>query len=103
LLALVYLFFVFVFTLKFLNQFISLKDVRSKELIAISTKWQDFVKTTASSLNIKRNIIIKISKSVVTPLTIGFIKPIILIPIAAINHLKSPTIRNNTTARVSTY
>ena len=53
----------------------------------ISTKWKTFVAETSNRLNIKKDVAIKISKSITTPLTIGFIKPIILIPIASINNL----------------
>ena len=83
----VYLFFVLVFGAKFLIQFTSLKDLRNNETNDISTKWKTFVAETSNRLNIKKDVAIKISKSITTPLTIGFIKPIILIPIASINNL----------------
>ena len=85
--SVIYLFFVFVFIAKFFIQFYSLKDIRSKELLPISNKWQEFINNAANKIGIVRNIQIKISKTIETPLTIGFLKPSILIPIAAMNQL----------------
>ncbi len=87
LIAVIYLFFAFVFIANFFIQFYSLKGIRNKELLPISSKWQQFINESKNKLNIARNIQIKISKTITTPLTIGFIKPIILVPIAAINNL----------------
>ncbi len=85
--AVIYMFFAFVFIAKFFIQLHSLNDVRNEKLLPISNKWQEFVNATANKVGIKKNVQIKISKSIATPLTIGFLKPIILIPIAAINQL----------------
>lgn len=85
--AIIYLFFAFVFASKLLLQFYQLKNIRTNELLPISQKWQQYVYDISGKLGIRRNIQIKISKTVHTPLTIGFLKPIILIPMAAINHL----------------
>ena len=85
----IYLFFVLVFTAKFLMQFTSLKGLRNNETSEISAKWKTFVKETAQHLQIKKEVIIKVSKNITTPLTIGFLKPIILIPIASINNLNA--------------
>jgi beta-lactamase regulating signal transducer with metallopeptidase domain len=85
--AVIYLFFAFVFIAKFCIQFYSLKDIRKNELLPISDKWKQFIDDTKGKLEIARTIQIKISKTITTPLTIGFIKPIILIPVAAINNL----------------
>ncbi len=85
--AIIYLFFVFIFISKFFIQFYNLKDIREKELLPISNDWQQFINNAKNNIGIARNIQIKISKTIVTPLTIGVLKPIILIPIAAINGL----------------
>ncbi len=85
--AVIYLFFASVFIAKFCIQFYSLKEIRNNELLPISDKWQQFINDAKGKLDIARTIQIKISKTITTPLTIGFIKPIILIPVAAINNL----------------
>ena len=88
LIAVIYLFFAFVFLAKFCIQFYSLKGIRNNnEQLPISNKWQQFINDSKGKLDIARTIQIKISKTITTPLTIGFIKPIILIPLAAINNL----------------
>jgi beta-lactamase regulating signal transducer with metallopeptidase domain len=87
LIAVIYLFFAFVFITKFFIQFYSLKGIGNNELLPISNKWQQFISDAKGKLDITRTIQIKISKTITTPLTIGFIKPIILIPVAAINNL----------------
>ncbi|MFY7964415.1 MAG: M56 family metallopeptidase [Chitinophagaceae bacterium] len=87
LIAVIYLFFAFVFLVKLFFQFNKLKGVRSNDLSIVSNKWHQFINEAKDKIGINRNIQIKISKRITTPLTIGFIKPIILLPVAAINNL----------------
>jgi len=61
--------------------------VRSGGLHTIEMNWQLFVKQLSARLGIKREVKIYLSEMVKTPLTIGFFKPIILIPLASLNHL----------------
>jgi len=46
-----------------------------------------FVKRTASYLGIKKEVKIYFSNFIESPLTLGFLKPLILVPLASINHL----------------
>jgi beta-lactamase regulating signal transducer with metallopeptidase domain len=41
----------------------------------------------APQLGIKKNITLFLSEKITTPLTIGFWKPVILVPLDSINHL----------------
>ncbi len=61
--------------------------IRKSGLQKISADWRLFVKRIAGQLGIKKNIRLFLSDTISTPLTIGFFKPIILIPVASINHL----------------
>ena len=61
--------------------------IRNNGLQKIPAEWRLFVKKIASQLGIKKEIRIFLSENITTPLTIGFLKPVILIPIASINHL----------------
>lgn len=61
--------------------------VRSGGLHTIEMNWQLFVKQLSARLGIKSEVKIYLSEMVKTPLTIGFFKPIILIPLASLNHL----------------
>ena len=46
-----------------------------------------FVQQITALLSLKKNVSIYLSSAVRCPLTIGFFKPVILVPLAAINHL----------------
>ncbi len=61
--------------------------IRQEGLLKIPAEWRLFVKTTAQQLGIQREVAIFLSEKVSSPLTIGFLKPLILIPVASINHL----------------
>jgi bla regulator protein BlaR1 len=63
--------------------------IRYSGLQKIPANWRLFVKKIASQLGITKEIRIFLSENVTTPLTIGFLKPIILIPVASINHLST--------------
>lgn len=61
--------------------------IRKEGLVKIPAEWRLFVKQTAQQLSITREISIYLSEKIGSPLTIGFIKPLILVPVASINHL----------------
>lgn len=64
-------------------------QIRKEGLQKIPANWRLFVKKIAVQLSIKKEIRIFLSSKISTPLTIGFLKPIILIPLASINHLST--------------
>jgi bla regulator protein BlaR1 len=61
--------------------------IRNNGLQKMPARWRLFVNRIAEQLNIKNEIKIFLSDTISTPLTIGFLKPVILIPVASINHL----------------
>jgi bla regulator protein BlaR1 len=61
--------------------------IRNNGLQKMPAEWRLFVNRIAVQLNIKKKIQVFLSDTVTTPLTIGFFKPVILIPVASINHL----------------
>ncbi len=61
--------------------------IRKTGLQKIPAEWRLFVKRIAAQLGIHKEIRLFLSDTVTTPLTVGFFKPIILIPVASINHL----------------
>ncbi len=61
--------------------------IQKTGLQKIPADWRLFVKRIAAQLGIKKEIRLFLSDTVTTPLTVGFFKPIILIPVASINHL----------------
>jgi len=50
-------------------------------------EWRLFVQQLAQQLGIKKTVRIYLSGSITSPLTLGFWKPVILVPLASINHL----------------
>jgi beta-lactamase regulating signal transducer with metallopeptidase domain len=61
--------------------------IRNKKLKKIEIQWRLFVKKMVSLLEIKKPVQVWISENISSPITIGFLKPVILIPLAAINNL----------------
>ncbi len=63
--------------------------IKTNSLQKIDAEWKFFVKRIAGYLEIKQDLKIYLSSLVKSPLTIGFIKPVILIPLACINNLNA--------------
>lgn len=61
--------------------------IKTQGLQKIDVQWRLFVKRISELLNIKHTVHIYVSDLVKSPLTVGFIKPLILIPVASINNL----------------
>jgi beta-lactamase regulating signal transducer with metallopeptidase domain len=55
----------------------------------VDVQWRIFVKKIAARIGIKKPVHIWVSEFVSSPVTIGFLKPVILVPLAAINNLSS--------------
>lgn len=71
----------------FIRNYYYVQEIRTKGLSKISAEWKIFVRNTAENLGIIRKVQIWISDLVQSPVTIGFLKPVILLPVAAINQL----------------
>lgn len=63
------------------------QKIRTRGLHKINAAFKIFTRNTAENLGIFRKVQIWISDRVYAPVTIGFLKPVILIPVAAINQL----------------
>lgn len=86
-LSIAYLALLFILTVRWLYAYTYTQKVRTEGLREIEVGWQRFVQTLSIQLRIKRRVDIFLSELVQTPLTIGFFKPLILIPVATINYL----------------
>jgi beta-lactamase regulating signal transducer with metallopeptidase domain len=89
-LAIAYLALLCFLLCKWLYAYYYTHSVKIKGLQKIDAEWRLFVQKLSFQLGIKRAVKIYLSELVQTPLTIGFFKPIILIPLASINHLTVP-------------
>lgn len=86
-LSVAYLFLMIVLCIRWVVGYRYTISIRKEGISKISVDWRLFVKNTAAQLGITRDISIYLSEKIGSPLTIGFIKPLILIPVASINHL----------------
>ena len=86
-LSLAYLLFIAFFLSKWIMGYYHTQTLRAKGIEEMSAHWRLFVKKIEERLSIQKGIGIFVSPAVTTPLTIGFLKPVILIPLASINHL----------------
>ncbi|MGN6618786.1 MAG: M56 family metallopeptidase [Ilyomonas sp.] len=74
-------------TIKWIRSYRFTKVIKTEGLHRIDVDWKLFVKRMVQHLEIKKEIKIYLSDIIKSPLTIGFLKPVILIPVASINHL----------------
>lgn len=74
---------------KFIRNYKYVEAIRKKGLSKIKAEWRIFVNRKADYIGIRRKVEIWLSDLVQTPVTIGYLKPVILIPVAAINHLST--------------
>lgn len=81
LLAIIYLF------IRLYRQYYVTQKLFSTGTYKVKPELRVFLKHIAAQMGIKKDIGIWLSNRVDTPLTIGFWKPVILLPVAAINHL----------------
>lgn len=61
--------------------------IRKHGLTKMQVDWRLFVKRVAGQMGIRQHVKIWVSEFVSSPVTIGFLKPVILVPLAVINQL----------------
>ena len=84
-----YIFLLIFLMLKLFSAYRYVYFIANKKLIVPPLKMQDFASKVAASIKIVKNIKVWLSDHVDVPATIGFIKPVILIPVASVNNLSS--------------
>ena len=85
--SILYLFLLLLPVLQFVRNYRYVQVIRKFGLTKMNVEWRMFVKKVATQMNIKKNVQIWVSGFVSSPVTIGFLKPVILMPLAAINQL----------------
>jgi beta-lactamase regulating signal transducer with metallopeptidase domain len=88
-LSVAYLLLLVVLATKWLNSYRYTRDLRDSGIKKIDVNHRLFVDRLCHQLGIKRTVKVFLSELVKSPLTIGFLKPIILIPVASINYLSA--------------
>jgi len=87
--SIIYLVLLVLPILHFVRNYRYVQIIRNNGLTKADVQWKIFVKKVAVQLGIKKPVHIWISEFVSSPVTIGYLKPVILIPMAAINHLST--------------
>lgn len=85
--SIVYLILLIFPVLRFFRNYRYVQVIRRYGLSKINIESRIFVQKIAGRLGIKKTVKVWLSELVASPVTIGFLKPIILIPVAAINQL----------------
>ncbi len=88
-LSIAYLLLLVFLSFKWLHCYQFTQQIRQNGISKINVEWRLFVQRLSEQLGITANVKIFLSNKVKAPLTIGFLKPVILIPLASINHLNS--------------
>ncbi len=86
-LSMAYLIWLSYLSVRYLNWYFRLRQLKIGGLEPAQPALQAFVQQMLVHLDIGKQIGVFLSGSIDSPMTIGFLKPIILIPIAALNHL----------------
>jgi hypothetical protein len=85
--AILYIIFFVRHIIKLVFNYGSTQNLRRNNLAKMPVTHRIFVEELTELFSLKRTVKIFISKSIRCPLTIGFLKPLILIPLAAVNNL----------------
>ncbi|MGZ8558471.1 MAG: M56 family metallopeptidase [Chitinophagaceae bacterium] len=85
--SIVYLVLLSLPILNFIRNYRYVQAVRQYGISKAEVQWRMFVQKVAAQMGITKPVHVWMSAFVTSPVTIGYIKPIILLPVAAINHL----------------
>src|SRR6185312_10129757 len=75
------------FAVKLLLNYFETAQLKSRTATALEAQWQQRILHLAQQLNIQKKVRAHFSRFIETPMMIGFFKPVILLPVATINHL----------------
>lgn len=87
--SLLYLILLILPVYNYIRNYRYVQVIRNTELSKMEVDWRIFVRNVSAHMGIVRPVQIWISGLVTSPVTIGYLKPVILVPLAAINHLSS--------------
>lgn len=85
--SIVYLAVLILPLLRFIRNYRYVQVIRSYGLQKIDVQWRIFVQKIAEQMDIRKKVQVWTSEFVSSPITIGFLKPVILVPLAAMNNL----------------
>jgi bla regulator protein blaR1 len=85
--SILYLLLLLIPVSRFIRNYRYVQVIRKYGLTKMDVQWRVFVQKVAAQMGIKRPVHIWVSEFITSPVTIGFLKPVILMPLAAINQL----------------
>lgn len=71
----------------FIRNYRYVKVIRQYGLTKIDVQWRVFVQKLAAQMGVRKPVHVWVSEFITSPVTVGFLKPVILVPLAAVNHL----------------
>lgn len=76
-----------VMTIKLTLDLLQLQQIKKKQVLPIDEAWDKHLQKLAAQLKIPRRVKLLISQYIQVPVMIGFLKPVILLPVAMFNNL----------------
>jgi bla regulator protein BlaR1 len=76
-----------VMTIKLTLDLLQLQQIRKKQVFPIDEAWEKHLQKLAVQLRIPRRVKLLVSQYIQVPVMIGFLKPVILLPVAMFNNL----------------
>jgi beta-lactamase regulating signal transducer with metallopeptidase domain len=73
----------------FIRNYRYVQAIRQFQLSKMDVEWRIFIKNVSARMGIKKPVHIWLSGIVTSPVTIGYLKPVILLPLAAVNQLST--------------
>ncbi len=86
-LSVAYLLLLLIFAVKLINAYSATNFIKNNGLSKPDIEWRMFVEKVINHIGVSKTIKIWYSKYVDVPATIGFFKPVILIPLASLNQI----------------
>ncbi len=78
------------FMLKLMGGLLYIQQLKTRMTSPLPSEWQEYVAMLCGEMNIRRPVQLLESALAQTPMVLGWLKPVILLPIGAVNHL-TPT------------
>ncbi|MBI5857379.1 MAG: M56 family metallopeptidase [Sphingobacteriales bacterium] len=85
--SVIYLILLILPALQFIRNYRYVQVIRRYGLEKMDAQWKVFVQKVAAQMDIRKKVKIWASEFVTSPVTVGFLKPVILVPLAAISQL----------------
>lgn len=87
LLSIVYLLAAVWLFVRFYQRYRQTQQILTAQTIKAAPELRVFLQQAAAHLGIKKGVVLRLSSAVEVPMTMGFWKPVILLPVAIVNHL----------------